>query len=357
MNTRDRRLGGFTLIELLVVIGIIGVLISILLPSMSAARNSANNVRIKGQLNAVKQALEAFKNDVGDYPDSAKRFDPTDYASSGDDPLNRIVNHPGNGTVIYGAQSLARALVGKGLRGYVSTKRAREYDRSLAPTEWYDDRFTDYTSPFPHEVKYFNETHAIIRTATDGTGNRLLGVRPNSISGDNDQWIMVDSFDQPILYYRANPRGNILADATATDTGANGFAVYQGGSGDYDCLNQPVIPTYNLLDNDVFTGSQSCELGIPTSDEPGWQFGTRDHQIRELGNPCNPDNVSDGCLQLPDPQPDITMPFARYIHDHKSEDAAAGVVRAVNPDTYLLISAGRDGIYGTADDINNFQER
>ena len=51
------------------------------------------------------------------------------------------------------------------------------------------------------------------------------------------------------------------------------------------------------------------------------------------------------------------MPFARYIHDHKSEQASAGPVKPVNPDTYLLISAGPDGIYGTNDDINNFQER
>ena len=53
----------------------------------------------------------------------------------------------------------------------------------------------------------------------------------------------------------------------------------------------------------------------------------------------------------------ITMPFARYIHDHKSEQASVGSVKPVNPDTYLLISAGPDGIYGTNDDINNFQER
>ena len=30
-----------------------------------------------------------------------------------------------------------------------------------------------------------------------------------------------------------------------------------------------------------------------------------------------------------------------------------GRVRAVNPDTFVLLSAGKDGIYGTDDDIGN----
>ena len=38
--------------------------------------------------------------------------------------------------------------------------------------------------------------------------------------------------------------------------------------------------------------------------------------------------------------------FTLYIHDHKNEQASAGLRRPVNPDTYLLISAGPDGIYG-----------
>jgi prepilin-type N-terminal cleavage/methylation domain-containing protein/prepilin-type processing-associated H-X9-DG protein len=58
-----RNQGGFTLVELLVVIGIIAMLIALLLPALSGARNQANSIVCKSNLYQINLALEMYAND------------------------------------------------------------------------------------------------------------------------------------------------------------------------------------------------------------------------------------------------------------------------------------------------------
>ncbi len=66
-SPRRKPVAGFTLIELLVVVAIIGLLISVLLPSLSRARAQADSVKCRSNLRYIGLGLVIYNNENQDY--------------------------------------------------------------------------------------------------------------------------------------------------------------------------------------------------------------------------------------------------------------------------------------------------
>lgn len=341
----------FTLVELLTVLFIISLLIAILIPALSGARTAAKRTVTGATLNALKAGLEMFKNDnerafrqSNGYPPSFSH--PPVGTASFDPTLGQYPFIPGTSLLhptIYGAHWLPAMLIGYDAAGAVNPSSVPLNLRSN-PERWYTrdprgngsgplDRMTLYVDP---------STIPTIRTADLPGSPNLKDFFP--------EWeemktlpVMVDAFDQPILYYVAHRYGtpqNMLAD-THDPTGED--------------FKPPAY--YFHQDNEGFTGSTEPgdvdDPGSQGQDKPGWDFGGGGHAIAAPGNLLEPHELR---------EPMYRNTFARYILDRRvwsiiqleaDQEDSGTLLRPVNPDSYLLISAGPDGIYGTNDDVSN----
>ena len=97
----------FTLIELLVVIGIIGVLITLLMPTISSAMLMARQHMTRSTIKELEVGLKAFKSDFRAYPPSKPRAPPTGPKTD-----------PTSGERPTGAANLAYYLLGPGRSGW-----------------------------------------------------------------------------------------------------------------------------------------------------------------------------------------------------------------------------------------------
>lgn len=345
----------FTLIELLTVIFVIGLLIAILVPALSGARNQAKATQTKALIRVIGVGLESFRGEnesefgrTNGYPPS---FAHPEIQDSQGNPVFReqdaiegkfpyIQGFPH----VYGAHFLPAMLMGRDLNGFVREADVPER-LSSKPWDWYKED-PQTKALLPRTQRYLESDQ--IRLAKT---NELRGA-PRDKSRDFPDWksatdpedmsnlpVIIDSFDTPVLYYAANRTGsdrNMLEDKRVL----NSATAYNG---------KP--PRYFHQDNVGFTGFAEDVSGKA---QGGWDFGNREpHPIGVSGHDADAISI--------DEDERFRDSFAQYIHDRALHGAQTSrtvnsPLRPVNADSHILISAGRDGLYGTLDDISNIPE-
>ncbi|MEO7600041.1 MAG: type II secretion system protein [Opitutus sp.] len=80
------RSAGFTVIELLTVVAIVGVLLAILIPSMSSARVAAKKAETRVRFNQWVMAIQSFRAEYGFYP----VFDASNTVNGGADATDHL---------------------------------------------------------------------------------------------------------------------------------------------------------------------------------------------------------------------------------------------------------------------------
>jgi type II secretory pathway pseudopilin PulG len=315
---------GFTIVELLTVMSIIIILMSVLVPALSRTRRYAKTVTQRGQFHEISRGLELFRNDHQEnYPDSG------------------AVDSNGDGYC--GAMKLCEALIGQDGMGFhpSSTFQAGQIGTYLfnlyhcvtvEPTEYTGSSpaHPELAASLRERTKYV-EADNIRATplqylypwditadgknfyATIGTFKNAMPDYPNSVIGDVFLRASINAtycanrasqkVGMPVLYYKADP--SKLAHDAAT-------------------APAPAVANTNIYNFDD------------------------NYAITALGCPWEATRTTEHPMYKPDPPGPLV--FLNAITNTK----VAPTPRPHNEGSYILLSAGYDGLYGTQDDIYNF---
>jgi len=201
---------GFTLVELMAVIGIIVLLMSILVPSITRAVHAANRTRMQYDLQSIATALESYKHDHRSYPEVPR----------------------GSGL---GANILARALIGPAPT--LPTSGDPDFDGAEGPGFRTRSAIATGSGTFAQQGKVW------------GPYLPPDQFRPVQIpfTGPTDlHWVIMDRKDVPVLYFPLHRGTNInAAGGYVADTSASGGA----------------NPMWDLADNAPNNGGYYSDLG------------------------------------------------------------------------------------------------
>jgi len=329
-ETKLNRTTGFTIVELLTVMGVIAILMGLLVPALTLVKDYSKEVQQKAQFHSIEVGLGMYKTEFGSYPPS--RDNMSAYNPPPVDPLL------GADSAYGGANKLAEVMVGLDMLGFHPASGFRADNRNVRdealPGDPPDLRdFLVYHAgvddpqypAFGESAKenvdarkgpYIDLENANAYKMEDVYNDLTLSTEAFYTDEGLDSLVLCDVYAEkrahsskktgvPILYYKARVQ-----------------YTYQ----DYDNTTDPEGID---IENDIYyypDNQNLLELGMPT-----------DQTIQHL--------VGDGI--------DDWLDFENMIRNTQ----VTTVKRPYCADSYILICAGKDGMYGTADDIFNFDKK
>ena len=250
----QRRRPAFTLVELLVVIGIIALLVSILLPTLNSARQSANQVKCLSNMRQIGVGLNFYQEDFnGSYP----------YAQ-------KAMVQPGGGVALIRWPNMILSYFGVGEQGILDTSTDDDKFRDvvLCPDALVPPNNKPLTSYGPHPLLIPNGQ------VTYPTGHPFAGTTdplrvPYKIA-------QVDNSAEKIVFFdmAVNFSGTPQFDAYNIDHGR--IRNFTGGNTDAALT----YPASYLVEGYVPNmPNTSIDGGFNTDDTPG-TFGIQNGNIR-----------------------------------------------------------------------------
>jgi prepilin-type N-terminal cleavage/methylation domain-containing protein len=288
---------GFTIVEMLTAIAIIAVLVSLIIPALSMVHKAADKARQRAQFHSIELGLEAFRADFGDYPESIDNRD-----------------KPGGGEpdAYCGAQKLAEAMIGLDGFGFHPMSEFRK--DGLA--DW--DRDGSYTTTVPDESVY----HVGRLTEFESSEENLIARKGPYLELETANAVKIkDLYDVTKLFPNLGNNTFVLADmfglvkhrSTGKKTGTP-ILYFRANAGRFEHDETRIndgVNIYEFNDNEVL-------IDWPT---PNWTSHKMTPEIF-YSDTLNPN--------FPDPP------------------------RPYRSESFILLSAGPDGRYGTSDDVYNF---
>ena len=342
------RAGGFTLMELLMVVLIIGVLVSIILPTVSKARQQAQAANSRAQLANLATLITAYHADFQAYPGPLTNLQV--YADMNgtapaivDGTAPNSVKLAGRADFITMSENLVLGLNG-GLRNVNGEIR---YD-----TAWVGGG-PQWLGGTPKNLPAYgeNSTKDLSTRFAEAAIPMLTGdyIDSNGVTGDDSPVPEYqDRFNEPlpVIYMRARAGSR----STADDPDDNAVVT--------DGTDPARRGQYDYSQYAAYVSGEGGTIGVGRSAHPSEYVPASDY----LGPKGTPDPKHG--LRIPvavgattDPSSTgYTYPYNAYaaLWHHGLSGPAGPPETPKQKDTYILISAGIDRIYGTSDDITNF---